>query len=141
MVGLELVLGVSAHCYLKSYGLYRVLTAASTEDIALIEASYCVIRILQNFPGIKLPPGEPQEPTGQEKQLLQYVLIFPQIPKNVFDKSVLFVDAISLEGLVPGFMLHGRVRLTLILGSESSFRPPTAVKSCFLELWRWFMHF
>ena len=39
-----------------------------------MEASYAVIRILQTFPNIRLPPDEPIEPTGQEKQSLTIVV-------------------------------------------------------------------
>ncbi|KAL8826825.1 MAG: hypothetical protein Q9191_003562 [Dirinaria sp. TL-2023a] len=44
------------------------------EDFALLEASYGLIRILQTFPNLRLPPGEPVEPTGQEKQSLTIVV-------------------------------------------------------------------
>ena len=44
------------------------------EDFALMEASYGLIRILQYFPNLRLPPGEPVEPTGQEKQSLTIVV-------------------------------------------------------------------
>jgi hypothetical protein len=33
-----------------------------------MEASYAIIRILQAFPGIRLPPGVLNEPVGAEKQ-------------------------------------------------------------------------
>jgi hypothetical protein len=33
-----------------------------------MEASYAVIRILQAFPNIRLPPGVPNEPVGTERQ-------------------------------------------------------------------------
>ena len=39
-----------------------------------MEASYGIIRILQTFPNLRLPPGEPVEPTGQEKQSLTIVV-------------------------------------------------------------------
>ncbi|KAF2430667.1 cytochrome P450 [Tothia fuscella] len=38
------------------------------KDFALMEASYAVIRILQAFPNIRLPPGVPNEPLGTERQ-------------------------------------------------------------------------
>lgn len=44
------------------------------KDFALLEASYGLIRILQTFPSLRLPPGEPVEPTGQEKQSLTIVV-------------------------------------------------------------------
>lgn len=44
------------------------------EDFALMEASCLIIRILQEFPDIRLPPGYPVVPTGQEKQALTVFL-------------------------------------------------------------------
>jgi hypothetical protein len=51
-----------------------MLMIMSIEDFALTEASYGIVRILQNFPNIRLPPGLPTEPTGQEKQSLTIVV-------------------------------------------------------------------
>lgn len=45
-----------------------------TEDYALMESSYATIRILQRYPDIRLPPNEPNEPLGAEKQNLSIVL-------------------------------------------------------------------
>lgn len=39
-----------------------------------MEASYGIVRILQKFPNIRLPPDVPVEPTGQEKQNLTVVV-------------------------------------------------------------------
>ena len=86
-----------------------------------METSYCVIRILQNFPRIKLPPGEPQEVTGQEKQLLQYVLLFPQFPQNLLFEFVLFNNTISFMSDILVFILHGSARLTSILLQDCRF--------------------
>lgn len=44
------------------------------EDFALMEISYTIIRLLQTFPVIVLPEGEPVEPVGTEKQTLTLVL-------------------------------------------------------------------
>ncbi|MCJ1411557.1 hypothetical protein MMC19_005647 [Ptychographa xylographoides] len=44
------------------------------KDFALMEASCAVVRILQIFPNIRLPPGCPTEPTGQERQTLTVVV-------------------------------------------------------------------
>ncbi|KAL9593601.1 MAG: hypothetical protein Q9219_007475 [cf. Caloplaca sp. 3 TL-2023] len=44
------------------------------KDFALTEASYLIIRIIQEFPNIRLPPGDPVVPTGQEKQELTMFL-------------------------------------------------------------------
>ena len=34
-----------------------------------MEASYAVIRIIQSFPNMRLPPDVPNEPVGREKQV------------------------------------------------------------------------
>lgn len=39
-----------------------------------MEASYAIIRIIQTFPNLRLPPDQPQEPTGLEKQSLTIVI-------------------------------------------------------------------
>jgi cytochrome P450 len=44
------------------------------QDFALMEVSYTVVRLLQAFPIITLPPGEKNEPVGTEKQRLTLVL-------------------------------------------------------------------
>lgn len=44
------------------------------KDFALMEASCALIRIIQTFPNLRLPPDHPQEPTGLEKQLLTIVI-------------------------------------------------------------------
>jgi cytochrome P450 len=44
------------------------------EDFALMEVSYTTVRLLQTFPIIQLPEGEPVEPVGSEKQKLTLVL-------------------------------------------------------------------
>ncbi|KAL6716980.1 hypothetical protein ACLMJK_004894 [Lecanora helva] len=44
------------------------------KDFALMEASSAIIRILQEFPDIRLPPGSPVVPIGQEKQDLTIFL-------------------------------------------------------------------
>ena len=48
--------------------------APPPEDFALTEASCAVVRLLQEFPHIRLPPGHPVVPTGQEKQALTVFL-------------------------------------------------------------------
>jgi hypothetical protein len=45
-----------------------------TEDYALMEASYGIIKVLQTFPNLRLPPGVEKEATGQEKQNLTIVI-------------------------------------------------------------------
>jgi len=44
------------------------------QDFALFEIYYTVIRLLQQFPIIKLPASESIEPTGTERQRLTLVL-------------------------------------------------------------------
>lgn len=44
------------------------------EDFALMEVSYTIVKMLQTFPCLVLPKGEPNEPVGQEKQRLTLVL-------------------------------------------------------------------
>ena len=39
-----------------------------------MEASCGIVRIIQTFPNLRLPPDHPQEPTGQEKQALTIVV-------------------------------------------------------------------
>lgn len=47
---------------------------SSSEDYAIMEASLAIIRILQLFPDICLPPSIPNEPLGFEKQNLTITL-------------------------------------------------------------------
>ncbi|KAK0646880.1 n-alkane-inducible cytochrome P450 [Cercophora newfieldiana] len=44
------------------------------KDFALMQASYAIIRILQTFPNLRLPPGMPNEPVGAEAQSFTIVL-------------------------------------------------------------------
>ncbi|KAI8961455.1 cytochrome P450 [Daldinia sp. FL1419] len=46
------------------------------KDFALMEASYAIVRILHAFPGIRLAPGEPNEPVGVERHTYT-IGIFP----------------------------------------------------------------
>lgn len=39
-----------------------------------MEASYAMIRLLQAFPNVRLPPGVPNEPVGAERQSFSIVL-------------------------------------------------------------------
>jgi len=39
-----------------------------------MEASYAIVRILQAFPNLTLPPGVPNEPVGAEKQSFTIIL-------------------------------------------------------------------
>jgi cytochrome P450 len=44
------------------------------KDYAIMESSYAIIRILQRYPNIRLPPGVPNLEVGAEKQNLSIVL-------------------------------------------------------------------
>ncbi|KAH8821917.1 cytochrome P450 [Xylogone sp. PMI_703] len=44
------------------------------KDFAITEASYTIIRIIQTFPKLRLPPGIPIVPPGEEKQSLTIVV-------------------------------------------------------------------
>lgn len=52
----------------------RAVLTPRAEDYALMESSYAIIRLLQRYPGIKIPPGVPNEPVGMERQHLGIVL-------------------------------------------------------------------
>ena len=43
-------------------------------DFALTEAAYTVVRLLQQFPAIRLPAGQKVELTGVEKQTMTLVV-------------------------------------------------------------------
>lgn len=43
-------------------------------DLALTEAAYTIVRIIQKFPTIKLPEGEVVELMGVEKQTMTLVM-------------------------------------------------------------------
>jgi hypothetical protein len=57
---------VCTNCVL-TYNIY-------IEDYAVTEASLAIIRILQEFPAIRIPPAEPNGPVGSERQNLTIVL-------------------------------------------------------------------
>ena len=40
----------------------------------MLEASYAIVRILQEFPNIRLPEKEPVEPVGMERQTISLTL-------------------------------------------------------------------
>jgi len=44
------------------------------KDFALSEASYALVRIIQAFPNVRLPPQIEKEKTGQEKQVVTIVV-------------------------------------------------------------------
>lgn len=44
------------------------------QDFAMFEVAYTVVRLLQTFPGIRMPRGESVEPPGTERQRLTLVL-------------------------------------------------------------------
>lgn len=55
------------------------------KDYALQEASVAAIRILQRYPNIRLPPSEPNEPVGAEKQNLTITLSSAEGTKVLLD--------------------------------------------------------
>jgi hypothetical protein len=59
--------------------------AIRSEDYALQEASVAAIRILQRYPNIRLPPSEPNEPVGAEKQNLTITLSSAEGTKVLLD--------------------------------------------------------
>ncbi|PMD37883.1 cytochrome P450 [Hyaloscypha variabilis F] len=63
---------------LKNIGLasclFTVGPGFALGDFALTEASYGIVRILQTFPNLRLPPDLPIEPSGSEKQTLTMVV-------------------------------------------------------------------
>jgi cytochrome P450 len=44
------------------------------KDLALMEASYGIVRVIQAFPSIRLPPDEAWQEPGSERQALTLVL-------------------------------------------------------------------
>jgi hypothetical protein len=46
----------------------------TTVDFALTEAAYAVVRILQEFPQLRIPLGDRIFPTGKEPQTVTLVL-------------------------------------------------------------------
>lgn len=67
----EFALGVRS---LSTRSNFCPSTDLLTEDFAILETSYAVVRILQAFPTLKLPPGEAVEPVGSERQTLALVV-------------------------------------------------------------------
>ena len=56
-----------------------------TEEFALTEASHAIIRIIQTFPELRLPPGAPIVPPGEEKQALTIVVMSAEGCKVLLD--------------------------------------------------------
>jgi hypothetical protein len=54
-------------------------------DFAMTEAAYAVVRILQRYPNITLPPHEKVVKTGQEKQSITLVIAPEEGCRLVFD--------------------------------------------------------
>jgi cytochrome P450 len=50
--------------------LPRALLIDLLEDFALSEGSYAIVKMIQAFPNLRLPPEIQKEKTGQEKQSL-----------------------------------------------------------------------
>ena len=51
-----------------------LLTVVLPEDFAAMEATYSIVRILQTFPNMRLPPGLELEEVGTERQTLTLTL-------------------------------------------------------------------
>ncbi|KAK8090116.1 cytochrome P450 [Apiospora hydei] len=52
----------------------QLIWGEPAEDYALMESSYAIVRILQKYPNIRLPPNIPNLPVGEERQHLSIVL-------------------------------------------------------------------
>jgi cytochrome P450 len=52
----------------------HLINAGMLVDFALTEAAYTVVRLLLEFPTLKIPEGEAVEPIGAEKQVVTLVL-------------------------------------------------------------------
>lgn len=76
---------VSGHCLSN----HLQTNAIRSEDYALQEASVAAIRILQRYPNIRLPPSEPNEPVGAEKQNLTITLSSAEGTKVLLDQHIL----------------------------------------------------
>ncbi|KAJ5685212.1 hypothetical protein N7536_007831 [Penicillium majusculum] len=55
------------------------------KEFALTEASHAIIRIIQTFPGLRLPPETPILPPGEEKQALTIVVMSAEGCKVLLD--------------------------------------------------------
>ncbi|KAG0649621.1 Cytochrome P450 [Hyphodiscus hymeniophilus] len=55
------------------------------KDFALTEASYGIVRILQTYPNLRLPPDVPIVPSGQEKQIITFVVASAEGCKVLLD--------------------------------------------------------
>lgn len=55
-----------------------MLTHIAIVDFALTEAAYTIVRLLQEFPCIKLPESEVVQLPGAEKQVMTVVLAIGQ---------------------------------------------------------------
>ena len=44
------------------------------KDFALTEASYGIVRLLQTYPNLRIAPDVPNVPSGQEKQIITFVV-------------------------------------------------------------------
>ncbi|KAJ5365790.1 Cytochrome P450 E-class CYP52 [Penicillium concentricum] len=53
------------------YHMHRL--KSSYEEFALAEASCAIVRTIQTFPELRLPPEPPSVPPGEEKQALTFV--------------------------------------------------------------------
>jgi hypothetical protein len=58
----------------SEHSLLNLLTKTRIVDFAMTEAALAVVRILQEFPVIKLPTDETVVKTGKERQTITIVL-------------------------------------------------------------------
>lgn len=58
------------------------------QDYALVEVSYTIVRLLQAFPIMSLPPGEANEPVGTERHRMTLVLSSADGCRVEFDRSL-----------------------------------------------------
>lgn len=65
------------------------MLTSSPVDFALTEATYTVVRLLHQFPVIRLPASQKVEIIGVEKQTMTLVLSSPEDPKAALVKIAL----------------------------------------------------
>jgi cytochrome P450 len=71
------------------------------KDFALTEASYGIVRILQTYPKLRLAPGCEVRPSGQEKQVVTFVVASAEgceVRPSGQEKQVVTFVVASAEG-------------------------------------------
>ncbi|KAJ5165469.1 Cytochrome P450 E-class CYP52 [Penicillium coprophilum] len=64
-----------------------LVLAKLAEEFALTEASRAIVRIIQTFPELRLPPKTPSVPPGEEKQALTIVAMSAEGCKVLLDRK------------------------------------------------------